>query len=75
MPSETTNRISRGGGGGGLHPHFSRPNFCTPLKLTRYETVVTMYYLKHAYRSALSDIKCEAQAKRFISDKARLQVL
>ncbi len=26
-------------------------------------------------RSALSDIKCEAQAEHFISDNARLQVL
>ena len=34
-----------------------------------------MYYLKHAYRGALSDIKCEAQAEHFISDKSRLQVL
>ncbi len=35
------------------------------------------YYVlfKAARRSALSDIKCEAQAERFISDKARLQVL
>ncbi len=36
---------------------------------------IIKYYLKHAYRSALSDIKCEAQAERFISHKARLQVL
>ena len=33
-----------------------------------------MYYL-NTRRSALSDIKREAEAKSFISDKARLQVL
>ena len=33
-----------------------------------------MYYL-NARRSSLSDIKCEAQADRFISDNAQLQVL
>ncbi len=32
------------------------------------------YYLS-TRRSALSDIKCEAQVEHFISDKARLQVL
>ncbi len=31
--------------------------------------------IESTHRSALSDIRREAQAERFISDKARLQVL
>ena len=37
--------------------------------------VIKVPFKAHVYRSALSDIKCEAQAERFISDNARLQVL
>ena len=48
----------------------------TLLFTIQYESYDVMYNLKHALgSSALSDIKCEAVAERFISDKARLQVL
>ncbi len=40
------------------------------MSLTRY-----VLFKARVCRSALSDIKCEAQAEQFISDKARLQVL